>query len=233
MKTNSISALLIAALILCWGAAGCRSIKTDTSDATKIEPSPSLEPPTPAKEQPASPVFEGVASWYGPGFHGKKTSNREIYDMNDMTAAHQTLPFETHVMVTNLDNGRTVVVRINDRGPFVKDRIIDLSYAAAKVLDMIDSGTAPVRLEILLDRSPPLSSQKFSVQVGSFTAEKNALALQDKLITKYKDAYIKEYRTPHLVYYRVRIKADTREEAQALAQRLKAAGYTVIVLEEQ
>jgi len=90
-----------------------------------------------------------------------------------------------------------------------------------------------VRLEILLDRSPPLSSQKFSVQVGSFSAEKNALVLQEELKTKYKDVYIKVYQTPNQVYYRVRIKAETRDAAQALALRLKAAGYTVIVLEEQ
>ena len=78
-----------------------------------------------------------MASWYGPGFHGKTTSNKEIYDMYDMTAAHRTLPFGTHLIVTNLQNDRSVTVRINDRGPFVKDRIIDLSYAAACQLDML------------------------------------------------------------------------------------------------
>src|SRR5262245_56705184 len=92
---------------------------------------------------------EGVASWYGPGFHGKRTANGEIYDQYELTAAHQTLPLGTRVMVTSLTNGRSVEVRINDRGPFVGGRIVDLSYAAASVLRMVGPGTMPVRLEIL------------------------------------------------------------------------------------
>ncbi len=219
MKANALLAPLAAALILCLGTAGCRSVKTETSAPAKIGPSP--------------PVQEGIASWYGPGFQGKKTSNKEIYNMYDMTAAHQTLPFETHVRVTNLNNGHSVIVRINDRGPFVKDRIIDLSFSAAQAIDMLNSGTAPVRLETLLDRSPPQTSLKFTVQVGSFTTEANALALKNVLKTEYQDVYVKKFRTSHQIYYRVRIKAETREDAQELTRRLQAAGYTAIVLEEQ
>ena len=89
---------------------------------------------------------EGVASWYGPGFHGKRTSSGETYDQNAMTAAHTVLPLPTYVEVTNLDNGRFVIVRINDRGPFSGGRIIDLSYAAAKHLGFINQGTAKVRV---------------------------------------------------------------------------------------
>src|SRR5215470_6781502 len=92
---------------------------------------------------------EGVASWYGPGFHGKRTANGEIYDQYELTAAHQTLPLGTRALVTSLTNGRSVEVRINDRGPFVGDRIIDLSYAAARVVGMIGPGTMPVRVEVL------------------------------------------------------------------------------------
>jgi len=91
----------------------------------------------------------GVASWYGPGFHGRSTANGERYDMNGLTAAHKTLPFNTKVRVTNVRNGRSVVVRINDRGPFVKARTIDLSRGAAKALGMINAGTAHVELEII------------------------------------------------------------------------------------
>ena len=91
----------------------------------------------------------GVASWYGPGFHGKKTSNGERYDQNAMTAAHKLLPFGTRLQVTNLNNGRSIVVRINDRGPFVGSRIIDLSKEAARQLHMIGSGTARVKLVAL------------------------------------------------------------------------------------
>jgi rare lipoprotein A len=92
---------------------------------------------------------EGVASWYGPGFHGKRTANGEIYDQYELTAAHQTLPLGTRVMVTSLTNGRSVEVRINDRGPFVGGRIVDLSYAAASVIRMVGPGTMPVRVEVL------------------------------------------------------------------------------------
>ena len=91
----------------------------------------------------------GVASWYGDPWHGKETANMEIYDMNEMTAAHRFLPFNTLLKVTNLQNGRSVIVRVNDRGPFLKGRILDLSYEAAKELDMIEGGTAYVMLEVL------------------------------------------------------------------------------------
>ncbi|MCX2682372.1 septal ring lytic transglycosylase RlpA family protein [Campylobacter sp. MIT 21-1685] len=92
---------------------------------------------------------DGIASWYGPGFHGKKTSNGETYDQNALTAAHKTLPMNTLLKVTNLNNNRQVTVRVNDRGPFVNNRIIDLSKGAASQIDMIHVGTAPVRLEVI------------------------------------------------------------------------------------
>jgi rare lipoprotein A len=123
-------------------------------------------------------IYRGIASWYGPNFHGKKTSNGEWYDMYAMTAAHKTLPMNTVVKVTNLLNGKSAIVRINDRGPFVKNRIIDLSYAAAKKIGVVASGTAPVRLEILgFNGKITTASNKtkssvtlsnFSVQIGSF-----------------------------------------------------------------
>lgn len=94
-------------------------------------------------------ALRGEASYYGRGFHGRKTASGEKFDMHALTAAHRTLPMGTRVRVTNLDNGRTVVVRINDRGPFHKRRIIDVSYAAAHKLDMLRSGVVPVKLEIL------------------------------------------------------------------------------------
>lgn len=90
-----------------------------------------------------------MASWYGPGFDGRRTANGERYNMNGISAAHKTLPFDTIVRVTNLNNGRSVDVRINDRGPFVKNRVIDLSKGAARKIDMINAGVVPVRLQIL------------------------------------------------------------------------------------
>ncbi len=182
---------------------------------------------------PSPAVEEGMASWYGPGFHGKSTSNKEVYDMNDMTAAHRTLPFGTQVMVTNLQNSRSVLVRINDRGPFVKDRIIDLSLAAARQLDMLGPGVVPVRLEVLPELSPPPDSQKFSVQLGSFTLKTNAVALKDRLEPTYSAIYISTFHTGRQLYYRVRIKADSMSAARNLALKLESLGYIALVLEEQ
>src|SRR4030043_1601520 len=134
---------------------------------------------------PGGYVQTGMASWYGEEFHGKQTSSREIYDMNDLTAAHNTLPLGTFVAVTNLNNGRSVVVRINDRGPFVKNRVIDLSYAAARAIDMIGPGAAPVRIEVLADISPPLAALCFLVQAGSFIGRDNAEAMREDLARQF------------------------------------------------
>jgi len=127
---------------------------------------------------------EGIASWYGPGFHGKLTANGERYDMHGMTAAHRILPFGTRVRVTNLENGKSIVVRINDRGPFANDRIIDLTRTGAQKIDMLTQGTARVRLETqgqvkgLHDGD---LSGSFYVQVGAFGNKSNAEALAAKI----------------------------------------------------
>ena len=204
------SLTLISLILFIWSYPGCARIKY--AKTTNIQ--------------------TGQASWYGPGFHGQKTSNKEIYNMYDMTAAHKTLPFGTYVMVTNLNNDMSITVRINDRGPFVKGRIIDLSYAAAKMLNMIDSGTAPVRIEILEDLSPNLYDRKFSIQAGAFSIKSNAESLKKKLDHKYSGVYIASIKTGHQIYYRVRIKATSKEEATKIARRLKKDGYSVIILEQ-
>jgi rare lipoprotein A len=182
---------------------------------------------------PGGNVQTGTASWYGGEFHGKKTSSREVYDMNDLTAAHNTLPLGTFVAVTNLDNGQSVVVRINDRGPFVKDRVIDLSYAAARALDMIGTGTAPVRIEVLADISPPLAALRFSVQTGSFIQRSNAEAMRKDLARQFADVYVSTFETARQVYYRVRVRAKDRETAETLSRRLMEKGYIAIIFEEQ
>jgi len=140
--------------------------------------------------------FSGIASWYGPDFHGKLTSNGETYNMHDMTAAHKTLPMNTIVKVTNKENGLTTIVRINDRGPFVATRIIDLSNAAAHKIKMVDKGTAHVSIEVLgfeskdsrsisktKDlKSKPQGVQKaaYAIQIGSFSSFEGALKTQEK-----------------------------------------------------
>ena len=179
-------------------------------------------------------ALSGIASWYGADFHGRRTSNREIYDMYELTAAHKTLPFGTRVMVTNLTNGRTVAVRINDRGPFVGERIIDLSYAAAATIDMVGSGVAPVRLDILADRptpGPPPNSAYY-VQVGSFVYEDNARDLEKRLRSKYQDVVVSPFASTSRTYYRVRVKARDRDASLRIAQVLSEDGYKVILLEE-
>lgn len=127
---------------------------------------------------------EGVASWYGPDFHGKKTANGERYDMYGMTAAHKLLPFNTQVKVTNTRNGRSIVVRVNDRGPFVADRVIDLTRTAAEQLGMLGAGTAPVIVESV-GTVPGLKdgelTGRFYVQVGAFAKEANARNLVRKI----------------------------------------------------
>jgi rare lipoprotein A len=133
-------------------------------------------------------VERGVASWYGPGFHNARTSNGEAYDMYAMTAAHKTLPLPCYARVTNLANGRSVVVRINDRGPFVGNRIIDLSYTAAAKLEMLSQGTALVEVRVLTPQGPaPLERATQSppptlyVQAGAFAQAHNAVRLAERL----------------------------------------------------
>lgn len=130
--------LLVETVIGAFLLAGCTASPRFTS--IKYPTSRSVE---------GSIVEEGIASYYAEEFHGRKTSSGEIYDMNAMTAAHPSLPFNTMVKVTNLENGMSTIVRINDRGPFKDMRIIDLSYAAAKAISMIGSGTARVKLEVI------------------------------------------------------------------------------------
>lgn len=152
--------------------------------------------------------------------------------MNDMTAAHRTLPFGTHVMVTNLANDRTVVVRINDRGPFVRGRIIDLSYAAARVIGLIGPGTARVRLETL--RGVPESAGKSPaiwLQVGSFSVQENAYALKKRLDRTYSGVSVTTFKTGSGTYYRVRLRTDPAS-ADGLARRLAADGLPVIIIRE-
>ena len=187
-----------------------------------------------ARYFPGGNVQTGIASWYGSDFHGKQTSNKEIYNMYDMTAAHKTLPFGTRCMVTNLNNGRSVSIRINDRGPFVGDRIIDMSYAAACLIDMVGTGIAPVRIDVLKDQPAAVSMKApvYSVQVGSFVYEDHARDLESRLRKTFKNVYIAEYETSSQVYYRVRIKAKNLEISQKIAQRLCEDGYKVLILEE-
>ena len=173
--------------------------------------------------QPAIPgqyVEEGVASWYGVPFNGHRTSNGEIYDMHAFTAAHRTLPFGSLVRVTNLRNGMQTEVRINDRGPFVANRIIDLSLSAAQAIGMVGPGTAPVRLQVI--SGPNLTQGFFGVQVGAFGNEENAEKLRARLSVRYSPVNIAIYDSPNGTFYRVRVGwLPTEEAARQLANQLR------------
>jgi rare lipoprotein A len=155
-------------------------------------------------------VERGVASWYGPGFHSKYTSNGEIYDMYAMTAAHKTLPLPTYVQVTNLSNGRSVIVRVNDRGPFKEGRIIDLSYTAAAKLDMLRSGTAFVEVRAISPSAPPAATaaapSALFVQAGAFSSEANAAKLVAQLRAEgIENASVRTDAVGGRALYRVRV----------------------------
>jgi len=186
-----------------------------------------------APRYPKEGLETGLASWYGNEFQGRPTSNGEVFDTNDMTAAHRTLPFGTHVMVTNLENDRSVVVRINDRGPFVAGRIIDLSYAAARVLGVVGPGTARVRLETLRGIGAPRGNGTAVVwiQVGAFSVQENAYALKRRLETSYPGVAVVRLKTDRGVHYRVRVKAEAGS-VEKTARRLAAEGHSVIIVRE-
>jgi rare lipoprotein A len=180
---------------------------------------------------PAGASQSGIASWYGADFHGRRTSNSEVYNMYDLTAAHKTLPFGTKVLVTNLTNSQTVCVRINDRGPFIPGRVIDLSFAAARLIDMVGPGTAPVRLDILADQSEGLKPVRYAVQVGAYAYEDNARSLEAELRRRYASVQVKAVETGSRTYFRVRIPAKDRPTSEALARRLSQDGYRVLICE--
>ena len=183
-----------------------------------------------AAPAPAGYTEEGNASWYGEPFNGRRASNGEIYDMYKLTAAHRTLPFDTMVRVTNLNNGKSTTVRITDRGPFVENRIIDLSLAAAREIDLVGPGIAPVRVEVLAT-NVDLTAGWFTVQVGAFKERGNAQRLRDRLSASYSPIFIQQYDGPDGTFYRVRVgKISGEDAAQQFSEQLRSReGFTPFV----
>lgn len=172
----------------------------------------------------------GVASWYGPSFHGKPSASGELYDMWAFTAAHRTLPFGTWVRVTNIQTEKTVTVRINDRGPFIKGRIIDLSYAAARELAMIGKGTAKVALKIVSPHNistPSIGASDgtlapFWVQAGAFRTLMEAMTLKERLASLYEQVRVKTVNLPSGEWHRVQVGIFyTKKSAQIAARALQ------------
>jgi rare lipoprotein A len=248
VKTLHVYGLLLGAA-QCLMLAGClstapRPSPPETSPPVEIQPPPpntaevipKIEPRSRSGNPPFYDVFgkryyvlsssvgyveRGVASWYGPGFHKVRTSTGETYDMYGMTAAHKTLPLPAYVSVTNLQNGRSIVVRVNDRGPFVGNRIIDLSYTAASKLDMLRNGTAMVEVRSIEPPSPaaplpageatapsaaPVSNSPLFVQAGAFSDPANAERLAEKLRGgSYGKVFVRDNEIAGRRMYRVRI----------------------------
>ncbi|MEQ9404388.1 MAG: septal ring lytic transglycosylase RlpA family protein [Cyclobacteriaceae bacterium] len=171
-------------------------------------------------------IESGVASWYGPGFQGKRTANGERFNTNGFTAAHRTLPFNTKLHVVNITNGKSVDVRINDRGPYAKDRVIDLSKAAAARLDMIQAGTANVQLFLLNGSASDLGMDNikkptYAIQVASFSDKSRA---QQKA-NEFSDGWIKEVFVNRKKVYRVFVgKFQNTESAKIRNSALKSQG---------
>lgn len=182
---------------------------------------------------PANYRERGIASWYGTKFHGQKTSNGEIFDLYAATAAHKTLPIPCYARVTNLDNGRSIIVRVNDRGPFHSDRVIDLSYGAAVKLGFMAHGTAPVEVEVInlagIDdrRGTPFGSYRY-VQLGAFGSEASAQRLRAELATLLSSPVaVSPVDTGNGLLYRVRIgPVASNEELESVQRRLEASGYS-------
>jgi rare lipoprotein A len=189
-------------------------------------------PPTLGSEE------RGLASWYGYPHHGRRTASGEVFDMRDLTAAHRTLPLGTRLMVTNVDNGQVVEVRINDRGPFVEGRILDLSHGAARLLGAVGSGVIPVRLRVVALPGDGAtwagrtsSGAAFSVQLGAFTSRAHADRLREAVERDGSQATVSEAVMRGETLYRVRLGPyPDQVAAQAVAKRLAGRGYLTVVV---
>ena len=191
---------------------------------------PPISPP------PSQSSLLGVASWYGPGFDGHRTASGEVYNQEELTAASTVIPLGSRVMVTNLDNGRAVQVRINDHGPYVKGRKIDLSHEAARTLGIVKPGTAHVRIDLISqpEGTRPLGAPiRYYVQVGSFSRQNNARRVSSRLCEYYRDVRVDEINAGARSFYRVRMGAfATHDEARERANDSARFGYPIVIVSE-
>ena len=175
------------------------------------------EPTIPAGTKPIS-TETGLASWYGPPYHNRRGSNGEVYNMHAMTAAHRTYPLGSIVRVTNIKTGHSALVRITDRGPFIPGRVLDLSLAAARKLDVWQPGVAEVKVELMLAAAPVDSGGKWAVQIGGFPDETVATKLADHLTRRYHTARVLRFASPAGDWWiRVRVLDDDHDRAEKLA----------------
>ena len=225
-RTSSVFVFAIAAL-----ASGVFAACSTSRPIHNPSP-PIAERPPPLTES----SLTGVASWYGPGFDGHRTATGEVYNQEEMTAASTVIPLGSQVMVTNLDNGRAVQVRINDHGPYVKGRKIDLSHEAARTLGIVTPGTARVRIDVLSqpEGTRPVGTPiRYYVQVGSYSQQTNARRVSNKLTPYYRDVRIDPVTTGTRCFYRVRMGSfATRDEARERANDCARFGYPIVIVSE-
>ncbi|HEY5175193.1 MAG TPA: septal ring lytic transglycosylase RlpA family protein [Terriglobales bacterium] len=219
-----------------------------TAHAHPVPPPPTVgssEPAPPASAEAntkptpvprgTKPIYveTGLASWYGPPYHRHRGANGETYDQNSMTAAHRTLPMNSVVRVTNLATGHSATMRITDRGPFVEDRIIDLSLAAAKAVDVWRPGTAAVKVEVISAPAPIAKGGRWCVQIGAFQSEREARKLKEKLQDHYEDADVIQFAGPTGEWVRLRPPGDDKRKAQEVASKthVKEGGVFLVRLD--
>lgn len=205
--------------------------------AVRIPPSPQKSPSrakaSPPAHAPALPVGyteEGTASWYGVPYHGRPAADGEIYDMETLVAAHRVMPFNTWLEVTNLQNGKTVKVRVIDRGPFVGGRILDLSKAAARQIDLIGPGVAPVRLQVISAPTDVPANDFFSVQAGAFAVYENAERARLQYARRFGSAQIVMKQAPKPLYRVLVGRERSLEAAQKLADQLRLEVLQVFIV---
>jgi rare lipoprotein A len=240
---------------------GCLLVASFLSSCTGVHgpiSTPSAGGPRPdtsgAKPPPSSRVQVGIASWYGRGFHGRLTASGEVYDMYQVTAAHRTVDLGTYALVTNLENGQAVRVRINDRGPFKRNRILDLSYEAARHIDLVRTGSARVKVEFQDDslpsvtpavmpisvayqegRSLPVSQmlvvQPLVVQAGAYRDQDNAVQVHKTLTAVHPRVWIAMAPELSQTLYRVRLGPfQNRAEAERVVHEVQARGYAAVII---
>lgn len=213
-------------------ASACLAALLAASCAAKAAPDKAalLAVPTPSPQPEPGKVYHetGIASWYGRDFHGRKTASGEIFDMYGISAAHRTLPLGTVIRVTNLENFKGIKVRVNDRGPYAKNRVLDLSYGAAKELGFLAQGTVRVKIESIGEVG---DAATYTVQAASFIEVENARMLKERLSKKYESVTIVPFETNAGRFYRVRVGAyTTQEKAELVASRLTQEGLEPIVV---
>ncbi len=203
---------------------------TSTEASTRQAP-PSVEEG--GKHHKPIYVETGLASWYGPPYHHRRGANGEIYDQNALTAAHRTLPMNSVVRVTNESTKHSVVVRITDRGPFIEDRIIDLSLAAAKAVDVWRPGVAMVKIEVLSAPAPIADGGRWCVQIGAFQSQRAAHKLKEKLQDHYQDAQVIQFTGPTGEWVRIRPEGGDKRKAQEVASKthVKEGGVFLVRLD--